>query len=291
MNLVAKRGSCGCALGLVALVVLIVGAGDVQAEQERGRARGEECGRPRNATEDENGRRMELQQQERGDRQRGERRGQRGGGRERGMVEELNRPRRERRQVDELPATPRLMRFKATVFEVEVAAERVVELDAGELTKQAQTPAALLAALRSYGVARVMYGVDQCVNAQYPDRNEFQVRRDSPYISAAHTSKDGEVMRSVAREHDGVLFNVTVFPDPKSGVLLANVRVELSGMSESEIEVGEGVKSPVFWDVEQSYQGPARPGKATVLLALGGGGDGEMGRVFVTLFELEDVGE
>ncbi len=180
------------------------------------------------------------------------------------------------------------VRFEATVFQVEVEKDRIIELDAKQLAAAGPTPAALLKALRDFGPTTVLYRVDQGVSVSEGRRShDISIARDTPYVTGTQTSSTGQLSTAVGRSKVGGNFKVSsFFPDESNRQrLLVALEIEISRLTDSSVQVTGDVTAPVFWCIEQTYGGITELGKPIVLLSVDGssttGGAGTL--AFVTL--------
>jgi len=184
------------------------------------------------------------------------------------------------------------IRFEATFFQTEIAPERIVELDAQTLAGQGGTPASLMKALQQFGTVEVLYRIDQGVSINAT--RTIQTSSDVPYVSGTTTTKDGQTTRSIARERAGV--NVKVFAgaegDGPIQAVFTTLDIELSLKTDSRVNVGEGITSPVFWRVAQAYGGLTELGRPIVLVTVDRDRSGEGGKsyAFVTLVRMSAGG-
>ena len=163
------------------------------------------------------------------------------------------------------------VRFEATVFQVEVAREKIADLDARALAAQASTPTALAKALQPFGPVTVLFRVDQAVAAD-GQKNKIGISRATPYVSGTAFGPSGQTNSTVAREKIGGSFELsTAFPAEKTlRRAQVTLRVELGTMTDSSVQVGENVTAPIFWRVDQSYGGLMELNQPQVLISADG---------------------
>jgi hypothetical protein len=189
------------------------------------------------------------------------------------------------------PEPPTTVRLEATVFRVELPSERIIELDSKKLAADGATPAKMAKLLQGYGPTRVLYRVDQ-VPATGGQREASSLSLDVPYVANRQTNQDGGESASIARTKLGMRLEVHAnYPDEgERSKVYATVRVEVTGMSETSIEVSEDVPAPAFWSVYQSYAGLTELGRPSVLLTADSASsdDHDNGAAIVTLLVLSD---
>ena len=180
------------------------------------------------------------------------------------------------------------VRFEATVFQIEVEKDRIVDLDAKKLAAAGPTPATLLKTLRDFGPTTVLYRVDECVSASEGRRyHDISIARDTPYVTGTQTSPTGETTPSYARAKVGGNFKVSsFFPDDSNRQkVLVGLEIEVSRLTDSSVQTGGDITAPVFWSIEQTYGGITELGKPVVLLSVDGSSTAgaDMALAFVTL--------
>jgi hypothetical protein len=196
-------------------------------------------------------------------------------------------------QESPAPPPPReiaSVRFEATVFQVELAPERMAELDVKTLTAEASSPVKLAQALQKLGDTKVLYRIDQRVTADGGRQGKIEISQDTPYATMAQKAAGGDTPAAIARQHVGAsfeLFAVTSEGVPSSRVQ-ATVKIDLSTMSDSNLKAGGETTAPTFWHISQSYGGPTDLGKPIVLVSADGsrGGGSSKSVAFVTLLQL-----
>ena len=165
------------------------------------------------------------------------------------------------------------VRFEATVFQIDVAKDRIVELDAKKLAAAGATPAALLKTLRDFGPTTVLYRVDQNVSASEGRRlHDISIARDTPYVTGMQTPPSGESTPSYGRAKVGGHFKVSsFFPDDSNRQkVLVGLEIEVSRITDGSGQPGGDITAPVFWNFEQTYGGITELGKPVVLLSVDG---------------------
>lgn len=159
------------------------------------------------------------------------------------------------------------VRFEATVFEVAVPADRIVELDSAALAAAAKTPAELQKTLKAIGTTRTLYRLDQVVNLA--QRASLDVTSDVPYVTARNSSAEGRTTTTaISREKTGVSFDLRGTFDADSAVLGVDISMELSATTDSVVKVDESISSPTFRRVRQAYAGQLVSERPVVLLTI-----------------------
>jgi hypothetical protein len=183
------------------------------------------------------------------------------------------------------------LRFEATVFRLTLPPERVVDLDAAQLSVAAPNAAALSKTLAGLGDAQALYRVDQAV-ALDSGGQKLTVSRDRPYVTGRVNSKSGESSVSVGRQRLGASFEFSgSYPEsagPADPEL--SLQVELSTLENSDVPLGNDVLSPQFCQISQRFLGRVQLGRPIVLLtcdAAGGTPDGKA-TAYVTLVRLSN---
>ena len=69
----------------------------------------------------------------------------------------------------------------------------------------------------------------------------------------------------------------------------ARINVELSGVSESSVEIGQDAKAPVFRKLRQRFDGPFEAGKPIIILAVDANEPADEAVAYVTRIELRAV--
>ena len=187
-------------------------------------------------------------------------------------------------------------RFEATVFEVVMAPESGIGLDAKKLAADGPTPAKLVAALAPLGNARLLYRIDQVVPID-GHATHIEVSRDVPYVTGPQIGPPGTPQPpgiSIGRTKGGVRFELNAFcPDQADPRFQATIDVKLATMNASATKLGGDVTAPEFSDITQKYGGVAELGRPIVLLTVDGTttGGAEESRAYVTLITLSAAGK
>ncbi len=193
---------------------------------------------------------------------------------------------------DEVPQIP--VRFQATVFKVNLDKQHLAEIDAQALAAAGGSAPEMAKTLSDFGKVEALYRVDQVLSLTGRGRNRIIITRDTPYTSGIGMSQSGQVTTSISRQSVGASFEIYGGYASKAGgaPLSVQIQVELSAITDSSIEVGPKVSSPVFWKVEQAYSAPTEYGAPIVLLTVDGaattGHDNPI--AFVTLIKLTEPG-
>jgi hypothetical protein len=184
-------------------------------------------------------------------------------------------------------ARPSAVRFEASVFMLDVNADKVLQLDAESLARDISTLAAFGVRLGEYGEARLLYRVDQILTPA-ANGGRIQTTRSTPYVTGARAVEGGRMATSVGREQVGARFDVGGFAMAGPAARMFSVEVDISAVTPSGVDVGADRKAPVMWDVTQQFTGPVQMGQPLVLLSLDGqvDADGADPIAFVTLIRL-----
>jgi hypothetical protein len=97
-------------------------------------------------------------------------------------------------------------RFQATIYEVEAVADRVGALDSMALAKSAATDKELLKVLADAGKARILYRVDQLVNAC---SERMQIGANEPETTNARLSHDGQLLKAYSYRPTGATVSLS----------------------------------------------------------------------------------
>lgn len=185
---------------------------------------------------------------------------------------------------------PAAVRLEVTVFKLEVAPDRIVELDARTLAAAGETPAALAKTLREFGATEVLYRVDQTVDGR--GRGRIHVSKSTPIVSGRFEDKSGQQRTNVMREDVGARIEFAgCFVDRTDRQRVhANLSVEISAIGESNVSVQEGITSPVYWKVTQTHAGPVVLGRPIALLTVDGAvtSEGDRPVAFISLVALSE---
>ena len=158
-------------------------------------------------------------------------------------------------------------RFQVTVYEVRVAPARTAELDASALEAKAGTPSQLQQALEQFGPTKVLYKADQAIDLT--DKSRINISSRVPFVTGTRLLESGKKMRSVQYQSIGALFEIAPrSAEPAGGEVDLQIRVELSALTDSPIEVSSGTSALGVHSVSLTHNGPVRLGHALVMLTV-----------------------
>jgi hypothetical protein len=164
-------------------------------------------------------------------------------------------------------------RFEAVVYQVEVPADRIADLN----RKEIESKAAALdfeKALAALGKTKLLYKVDQPVVLT---GDTITVGSSVPFVTASRVMADtGRTVNTVQYQRVGAIFTFGTAPPaghaaPEATPALpaARLNVDIAGIADSAIEISPGVKAPVMSSVKFSQNGPFRSGRPVVAISFG----------------------
>jgi hypothetical protein len=125
--------------------------------------------------------------------------------------------------------------FQATLYEVELSADRAAALNAKALSRQAESVGSLMQALKSLGKARILYHTDQPANI-FSD--QFQGSVTVPMTLLAKTAPSGTVIRNVSNNRVGSIVSHAAFPAlPEAASKNPEVLLELQFSSPARSDI------------------------------------------------------
>jgi len=163
--------------------------------------------------------------------------------------------------TDVLPA-----RFEATVYEVQVPADRAGKIDAAALSAKAANADDLCKALAEFGPAKILYRVDQPVNV-YSER--IVISSVEPMVTNTRLSENGAKINTVQYQNVGLVIVLSGSQPPKdSGRKGPDVQmmIELAALGDSAAEVAAGVKVLAVRRVSIEHSEPFQYGRPLVML-------------------------
>ncbi len=199
----------------------------------------------------------------------------------------------EPRETSAAPLPGPSARFEATVFEVVMAPESGISLDAQRLAADGPTPAKLAQALAPFGSARLLYRIVQVVPID-GRATRVEISRDVPYVTGRTSGQPPTIGVSLARTKVGARFELNAFcPEEGNTRFQTTIAVELSTMNESAANLGGDATAPEFSHISQSFGGVAELGRPIVLLTVDGTttSGNEESRAYVTLITLSAAGK
>ncbi len=164
--------------------------------------------------------------------------------------------------------------LQLAVFETRVQRDRIVDLETGKLAASAATCRSLRDALSEFGSTMIRYRVDQTVELK--SNAKLTIGANSPFVRGTRQSKSGQASTQVEYENTGCrveLFGGWDEQKPTRGY--ATIKLELSGLSDSAIDLGNKVVAPIFHQVNQRFDGPVTAGEPIVLLTVDASDPGE----------------
>ena len=131
------------------------------------------------------------------------------------------------------------LRFRATVYQVMLANDRVPDLDAHALAALAGSPAKFQRSLADFGTLKVWSHVDQSI--QLDEGNRIQDQSELPIISSIANLKADIVTVSFRQVNVGVTYEVnSSWPDGKAGgKVRLRLVTKLQGARPFEIKVAD----------------------------------------------------
>lgn len=187
-----------------------------------------------------------------------------------------DRPRGPRRATDPNYDPP--LRFEVIIYQVEIPPDKVAAIDTQALATQGDTMPDFDKALRALGPTSILYRADQTITLQ--GRNRIQIGGDVPIVVGATVTPAGQMQNQVSRQRFGAEIDVSGRWLPADGPFRpqGSVTIELTDASPGIVDVGGGVKAPVFRSLRQNYGGELELGKPIVLLSVDGAGTVEARR-------------
>jgi hypothetical protein len=181
------------------------------------------------------------------------------------------------------------------VFQIEIARERLVDLDAKALAAEGPTPAKLAKVLEKLGSARVLYLADQTLAADGIPASGPQIARDTPYVTGREKSAEGEITKSVDHKKLGAKFDVSASCTEDADWQTFQVRlgIEFGLQTDSRVQTGEQTNAPIFWNFRQHYGGATELGQPVVLISADGTPplEGDRALALITLVEFSAAGK
>ena len=159
------------------------------------------------------------------------------------------------------------VRLRMLICELQVPAERVVELDSDRLAAGAGDVKGFVAKLSALGTNKVLYRLDQTVDLHTTSR--IQARSRMPFVTGARRTESGRTIRTVQYESVGAICKVTgkAVEDADPPHLRAEINVELSALSDSGVKITGDVEGPVVRKTTLLHTGPVQLGRPFVLIS------------------------
>ena len=165
-------------------------------------------------------------------------------------------------------------RFEATVYEVQVPENRILDFDAQTLEAKAGTAQSLAKALAEFGPTKVLYKIDQSVNLF---GEGITLGSSQPMVTGTRMMGAGQAVNSITYQQVGLMVNLSANPLPPDAprkVPDTQVDFRLSVLADSGVELAPGVKASATRTVELSHSETPKFGRACVLLNVSATGDG-----------------
>lgn len=176
----------------------------------------------------------------------------------------------------------RRARVGVTVYQIEVPSDRVAEVDVAALTAHADSVVSLKAALTKLGEAKIACRGDVILK---PDGRTQKTNFGSqmPFVRSSSRNKQGNTTASIEYESVGV--NLEASGELKSLTYgTAEVEIEFAGVTDSGVEVGNGIMAPVIRKFTQQFSGGFKHGVPVLLLIVDAQAD-ETATMYVTRIE------
>jgi hypothetical protein len=179
-----------------------------------------------------------------------------------------------------LEFTPWRTRIWVTTYQVTLPIERVDELNRDHLERAAATSHDFVSALKALGDLRLLNLTDQFIGSGVQERIQLGASRPTPTGSQ---SFKGQTSTQVQYQDAGSIVEVTTAwrrENPMQGML--DLRVELSGIVDSEIQLAPGAFAPVIYRIDQKHSGPIRSGEPYLLISIDGSNRGLKAYAYIT---------
>jgi hypothetical protein len=157
-------------------------------------------------------------------------------------------------------------RFEAAVYEVQVAENRIVDLEAEALETKAVTLQDLAKALQDFGKTKLLYKIDQTVNL-YGENIMLGTRE--PMVTGTRKTDTGGAINTITYQEVGLIVNLSANPPPPESPrkgLHVQVHFQLSAIAASSVEIAPEVKASSIRNLQLSHSETPRFGKPLVLL-------------------------
>ncbi|QOJ13127.1 MAG: hypothetical protein HRU75_00110 [Planctomycetia bacterium] len=167
------------------------------------------------------------------------------------------------------------------VFEVNLSAAQLAGLDAQGLAAAHASAADLEKALAALGPTRVLHRLQQPVSIEAGMR--ARSTSDVPIVTREMTGREGEPVRSIARQDQGITVELNGRWIEGTNYARAVIRgeFELSAFGEGTIETSPGVKAPVFRRVSRSFETAVQMGRAELMISADAAADGTAAPAYV----------
>jgi hypothetical protein len=186
----------------------------------------------------------------------------------------------------EPPEWPHAFRLQVTVFQVELAAAGLVQLDSQSLATQGATPPQMAEALGKLGAVKPLLRIDQPV-AMGRAETRITVGQDMPYPVGVSTTQGGQTSTQIQRQRVGGKLDLhgSLTDERHARVDLG---LEFTAITPGDVDSGAGVKAPSFWSIDHRTTAVLALGKPHVMVSAKGETTlaGDKVLAFVTLVAL-----
>lgn len=172
-------------------------------------------------------------------------------------------------------------RLEVSVFELLLPAERAAALEVSQLNASAATTATLQEALAEYGTVRLLHRFSQTVSTIRD--NKLANDTNVPFVRGSQIDSTGNVCSQVQYEDTGCRVEVDCnWPSADYTFGHALVRVDVSMLGKSPLELVKGTNAPVFRNIKQQYNGAFAADRPYLLLSMDSEGNPDTLSAYVT---------
>lgn len=184
-------------------------------------------------------------------------------------------------------------RFRAAVCQTQLPANRVDEMDAAALGAiKAKTAGDFRTALAKLGKTKLLYQVDQVVDLR---KERIKLSAKAPMVTGSRRTGGGQTTRMIQYARVGALFDIEgkQVEGPEGKSVHVRLTIDLSALSDSGVEIAEGVPAPIVRQVTLTYKGPVEPGRPIVMVSIdsSAGGKDAKPAAFVARVIIGDAGQ
>lgn len=179
-----------------------------------------------------------------------------------------------------LDFTPWRTRICVATYQITLPIERAGDLDRDKLQRAAASSQDFVGALKALGEVRLLNLTDQYIGSGVPEKIRLGASRPTPTGSQSYK---GQTSTQVQYQDTGSIIEVTTTwrrEDPLQGAL--DLRVEVSGIVDSEVQIAPGAMAPIIYQIDQKHAGPIRSGEPYVLISIDGSSRGSNAYAYVT---------
>jgi hypothetical protein len=158
--------------------------------------------------------------------------------------------------------------FEATVYELQVPADRLASLDEKALTAQAATPEKLLSALTQTGKTRVLYRLAQPVNVF---STTSMIGASEPVVTGSRAASGTNAVNRISYQSVGFIVRLSAQPatkDDSNAPPKVKMAVQLSALYPGEKETAPGQKETVTRSVSLDHSEVLAMNSPRALLAI-----------------------